>query len=391
MQYAKIVHRLNGPGYKAWDVHGKAKELLARGVDVILLTIGDPDFATPAPIVDAAVASLHKGRTHYTPSLGEMSLRKAIATHHTNLSGQAVASANVAVVAGAQCGLYATAMCLLEAGDEVILFEPVYSTYEPVIGATGATPVHVKLRPELGFHFDPAELAAAITPRTRAILLNTPNNPTGAMLSPEELEALAEVSTRHDLWLITDEVYSNFVYARPHLSPASIPALQERTVVISSLSKSYAMTGWRLGWIIAPPTLISHIGDMLACMLFGQPPFIQDAALHALAHAQAEAEEMRHTYRVRRDLVCATLQEAGSISCHAPEGGMYILIDVSKTGMGGYEFGHALLQQAHVGLLPGEAFGPSLNHYLRLSLTAPDAMLIEACRRIQHFGNSLIR
>lgn len=391
MQYAKIVHRLDGAGYKAWDVHGKAKEMLARGVDVILLTIGDPDVATPGPIVDAAVASLHKGRTHYTPSLGEMSLRSAIAAYHTSLSGQTVTSANVAVVAGAQCGLFATAMCLLEAGDEVILFEPVYSTYEPVIGATGATPVHVKLRPELGFHFDPADLAAAITPRTRAILLNTPNNPTGAMLSPEELEAIAEVSTRHDLWLITDEVYSNFAYARPHLSPVTIPALHERTVVISSLSKSYAMTGWRLGWIIAPPTLIPYIGNMLACMLFGQPPFIQDAAFYALTQGQTEAEQMRSTYRARRDLVCATLQNAGSICCHAPEGGMYVLVDVSRTGMGGYEFGHRLLQEAHVGLLPGEAFGPSLNHYLRLSLTAPDDQLVEACQRIQHFANSLVQ
>ncbi|CAN5790703.1 arginine--pyruvate transaminase AruH [soil metagenome] len=391
MRYSKIVHRLDGSGYHAWDVHGKAKAMLAQGADVILLTIGDPDFATPSPIIDTAIASLRQGRTHYTPSLGEMPLRTAIAAHHQKTSGQATTSANVAVVAGAQCGLYVAAMAVLQTGDEVILPEPVYSTYEPVVGATGATPVYVKLRRELGFHFDPVEMAAAITPRTRAILINTPHNPTGAMLHPEELEALADLSTRHDLWIISDEVYSNFSYTRPHLSPANLPALAERSIVISSLSKSHAMTGWRLGWTIAPAELTNHIGNLLAAMLFGQPPFIQDAALHALTHELAEAKQMRDTYRARRNLVCTALNEAGNVNCYEPEGGMYVLVDVRKTGMSSYDFGHALLEAEKVGLLPGEAFGTTLAGYLRLSLTAPEATLAEACQRIQRFAASLAR
>ncbi len=391
MRYSKIVHRLEGSGYHAWDVHGKAKAMLARGADVILLTIGDPDFATPSPIVETAIASLRQGRTHYTPSLGEMPLRAAIAAHHTQTSGQATTSANVAVVAGAQCGLYVAAMAVLQAGDEVILPEPVYSTYEPVVGASGATPVYVKLRRELDFHFDPTEMAAAITPRTRAILINTPHNPTGAMLHPEELEALADLSTRHNLWIISDEVYSNFNYTRPHLSPANIPALAERSIIISSLSKSHAMTGWRLGWTIAPAELTEHIGNLLAAMLFGQPPFIQDAARHALTHELAEVKQMRDAYRARRDLVCAALNAAGDVGCYEPEGGMYVLVDVRKTGMSSYAFGHALLEAEKVALLPGEAFGSTLAGYLRLSLTAPEAALSEACRRIQRFATSLAR
>jgi len=389
MKYSNIVHRLDGSGYKAWDVHGKARAMLAQGMDVILLTIGDPDFATPLPVIATAVNSLRNDRTHYTPSLGELPLRTAIAAQYTQTTGQPFTAQNVAVVAGAQCGLFVAAMCTLEAGDEVILPEPVYSTYEPVVGAAGAKPVYVPLRPELGFHFDPADLAAAITPRTRAILLTTPHNPTGAMLHPEELETLAELSTRHDLWLISDEVYSHFTYTRPHLSPASIPGLADRTIVISSLSKSHAMTGWRLGWTIAPAELTQHIGNLLAAMLFGQPPFIQDAALHALTTELAEAETMRARYQARRDLVCKALSAAGPVGCCAPEGGMYVLVDVRKTGMSSYAFGHRLVEQEQVALLPGEAFGSTLAGYLRLSLTTSEERLAEACRRIQRFGLSL--
>jgi arginine:pyruvate transaminase len=386
MRYSNIVHHLDGPGYKAWDVHMKAKGMIARGGDVILLTIGDPDFATPDPIIAKAVQSLHSGRTHYTPSLGESFLRQAIAERHSRQIGQAVTSKQVAVVAGAQGGLYIAARCLLQAGDEAILSEPVYSTYQPVIGASGATPVFVPLRPELGFHFDPSELAAAITPATRAILVNTPHNPTGAMLGGEELETLADLCFKYDLWLISDEVYANFAYSRPHLSLGAIADLAERTVVISSLSKSHAMTGWRIGWVIAPPPLIQYMGDLQAAMHFGLPPFVQDAALYALENELAEVEAMRNAYRRRRDRVCALLRDAGALKCLAPEGGIYVLLDVRQMGMSAYEFAHALVEHERVALLPGEAFGTSLAGYLRLSLTAPEERLEEACRRIQRFG-----
>lgn len=388
MRFSKVVERLEGPGYKAWDVHMKARQMKAAGADVLMLTIGDPDFETPPSIVNAAFESIHSGRTHYTPAAGEPQLREAIATLQSR-NRSPLTAANVAVVPGAQCGLYATAMAVLQPGDEVILTEPVYSTYEPVVGATGATPVFVKLHPELGFHFDPDEMAAAVTPRTRAILINTPHNPTGAMLGPEELEALADISTRHNLWLITDEVYSHFAYAKPHLSPANLETLADRTIVISSLSKSHAMTGWRLGWVTGPEELIVHVGSLLACMLFGAPPFIQDAALYALTHEVAEAEEMRQKYQQRREMVCQTLADAGPISCRTPEGGIYVLLDVRKTGMSGYEFGHLLLEKCGVALLPGQAFGTTLSGFLRISLTATDSDLSEACNRIRNFGGSL--
>ncbi|MCB9150976.1 MAG: pyridoxal phosphate-dependent aminotransferase [Caldilineaceae bacterium] len=389
MRFSNTVQRLEGSGYKSWDVHMRARQMKAEGADVLMLTIGDPDFETPPSIVNAAFESIRSGRTHYTRAEGEPELRAAIAAHHAQTGGQPITAANVAVVPGAQCGLYTAAMTVLQPGDEVIIPEPVYSTYEPVVGATGATPVFVNLSPASGFHLDPDALAAAVTPRTRAILVNTPHNPTGAMLGPDEVEALADICLRHDLWLITDEVYSHFAYDRPHLSPANLPELADRAVVISSLSKSHAMTGWRLGWVIGPEPFIAHVGRLLACMLFGAPPFIQDAALYALSHEVAEAEAMRQQYGARRALVCQTLTDAGPITCRAPEGGIYVLLDVRQTGMSGYEFGHLLLDKTGVALLPGQAFGSTLSGFLRISLTAPDADIQEACRRIHEFGSSL--
>lgn len=388
MQFAEIVSRLVGQGYEGWGVHGKARTLIATGVDVILLTIGDPDFATPPAVVDAAVQSLHQGRTHYTPATGELKLRQAIAAHHQQQTGQSVTYENVAVVQGAQCGLYVAALCTLQTGDEVIMSDPVYSTYPPVIGATGATAVYVRLQPTLNFHPNLDEVAAAITPRTRAILFNTPHNPTGAVLRPDEIEVLADLALRHDLWLITDEVYSNFTFTHPHASPAAIAEIADRCITISSLSKSHAMTGWRLGWIVAPQKLIEHAGNLLAVMAYGAPPFIQDAAITAISRELAEVEVMRQAYRRRRDLVHKLLANTPGIRCCDTEGGMYALLDIRSSGLSSMAFADQACEQAHVAMLPGDAFGPTLSGYLRLSLVVPEDRLAEACRRIQQFATA---
>ncbi len=386
MKYADIVDRLTGEGYDGWRVHGKARALIAHGVDVILLTIGDPDFHTPPAVVDAAVQSLARGRTHYTPAAGELKLRQAIASVHAQQTGQAVTYENVAVVQGAQCGLYVAAMCTLQAGDEVIMSDPVYSTYPPVIGATGATGVYVRLRPELNFHPDWDEVAAAITPRTRAILFNTPHNPTGAMLRQDEIELLADLALRHNLWLITDEVYSSFAFAQPHASPASIAAIADRCITISSLSKSHAMTGWRLGWIVAPPAMIAHASDLLAVMAYGGPPFIQDGAIAALTTELAEVQTMRAAYRRRSELVHTLLADTPGLRCCATEGGMYALLDIRSSGLSSMAFADQACAEAHVAVLPGDAFGPALAGYLRLSLVVSEERLTEACQRIHRFA-----
>jgi len=388
MRFSSFVDRIAGEGSQAWAVHNRALALRAEGRDVILLSVGDPDLDTPAPIVARLAESVRAGRTHYTPIAGEPALRRAIAGKHRRITGQQVEPGQVVVVPGAQCGLFATAQCLLEPGCEAILFDPAYTTYEAVIEATGARPVRVRLEPERGFHFDPAALAAAVTPRTRAILMNSPHNPTGAVATRAEVEAVAEACRAHDLWLISDEVYAGLTFERPHLSPCALPGMAERTAVVSSLSKSHAMTGWRLGWVVGPPALAEHLGRLLLCMLYGLPPFIQDAAVTALA---TEVADMRALYRRRRDLVCDRLAQLPGLVCHRPESGMFAMLDVRPTGLSAADFAGRLLDQQAVSLLPGDGFGPAGRGHVRLCLAAPEPRLLEACERIARFLGSLAR
>lgn len=386
MKYAEIVTRLRGQGYGGWRVHMRARQLIAEGADIILLTIGDPDFDTPSTIVDRAVHSLQHGRTHYTPATGEVQLRAAIAARHMAETGQPVTYENVAVTQGAQGALFVATMCTLQPGDEVIMSDPVYSTYPPVIGATGATPVYVPLHAHLNFHPDLDEVAAAITSRTRAILFNTPHNPTGAVLRRAEIERLADLASEHDLWLLTDEVYSNFTYQYAHTSPASIPRIADRVITISSLSKSHAMTGWRLGWVVGPTEMIEHAGNLLAVMAYGGPPFIQDGAIQALTNEIAEVIEMKMAYRRRAEIVNELLAELPGLQCCTTEGGMYALLDVRSSGISSMELADRFCEDAGVALLPGDAFGPNLAGYLRLSLVVAEDRLTEACRRLRHYA-----
>ncbi|MFU8817908.1 MAG: pyridoxal phosphate-dependent aminotransferase [Pseudomonadales bacterium] len=391
--FAPLVERIAGEGSRAWEIHTRARQLQAEGADIILLSVGDPDFATPPAIVARAVESLGQGDTHYTPIAGLPRLRQAVARNHQQLTGQQVAPEQVVVTAGAQNALYAVAQCILEPGSEVIVPEPTYVTYEAVIGTTGATRVVVPLAPENGFRPDPAAIAAAVTSQTRAILLNTPHNPTGAMIPRDVLEAIAAICRAHDLWLITDEVYAALTFEAEHVSPASLPGMAQRSVVISSLSKSHAMTGWRVGWVVAPRALAAHLETLLLCMLYGTPGFVQEAAIVALSAEMTEQDEMRASYRRRRDLVCGRL-EAGQangapVSCHRPAGGMFVVIDVRASGLSGRDFAWGLLEQEGVSLLPAEAFGPSARGHLRLSLAASEAVLEEACRRIIRYAASI--
>ncbi len=387
MKHASRVNRTISQGSAGWAVHARANDMMASGEDVILLTIGDPDFETPAPIVETAVSSLLSGRTHYTPLLGEKKLRQAIADYQGRLYGDSALTAdNVIVVIGAQCGLYVSAMCTLEQGDEVIVLDPTYSTYAYVLGASGAKSVFVPLRPERNFQVDPKDVAAAITDRTRAIFLNTPHNPTGAVVHREEMESLAALCLEHDLWMITDEVYGALTYEQAHICAASLPNMADRTLTISSLSKSHAMPGFRLGWVTGPAETINLMGNLCAGMLFGVSPFVQDAALEALTGSLGEIEKMRIAYRARRDLVHECLQDTPGISCQLPEGGLYMMIDIRETGIDAMSFADQLLDMEKVALLPGEAFGPGGKGHLRLSLVEPAEILAEACRRISRFA-----
>jgi len=253
MKYASIVNRLDTPAAYAWSIHDKARRRRDNGEDIILLSVGDPDFETPAAITQAAVKSLEAGRTHYGFFAGEPALRQAIADRHAALTGQTLSPDQVVICPGAQNGLFAAVLCLVEPGDEVLEPDPRYVTYESVVDACGATRVDVSLDVDRGFHLDPARLEAAVTDRTRMVLLNTPHNPTGMVMTREELEGVAEVALRHD------EVYAELTFDVPHISVCSLPRIVDRSVSIGSLSKSHAMQGWRIGWVIAPPDLSEHL------------------------------------------------------------------------------------------------------------------------------------
>ncbi len=391
MRFSNLTQRIAGRGAEAWHVHFLAAQKKRAGADVIFLTVGEPDFDTPPVVVEAAERAMRAGDTHYTDIVGTLALREAVADWHFQTTGQRVTPDQVVVGAGAQNALYSTLQMVAGAGDEVITPDPSYSTYEAVVGASGAALVSIPLLPGQGFRLDLEALAAAVTPRTRAILINSPHNPTGSAMSRSEVEAIAAIAQKHDLWLISDEVYAALCFEGEHISPASLPGMAERTVVVSSLSKSHAMTGWRVGWAIGPLELARNLHNLFLCMLYGSPGFIQAAAVVAIREASSEVAIMRETYRRRRDLVAPWLDRLPGLSCRLPAGGMFCMADCRESGLSSKEFALRLLEEENVAVLPGDGFGRQTEGFLRLSLGLPDEVLAEACRRIEAFCARLAR
>lgn len=389
MRFSPLVDRLLGEGTSAWDLHYRAVADQRGGRDVIILSVGDPDFDTPAAITEATVAALRAGDTHYSDLLGLEELRAAIAGRHQEKTGQATSIDNVAVMAGAQCGLFASALCLLAPGDEVIVPEPMYVTYEATLQAPGAKIVRVPQRAENGFHLDPQYIAQAITPRTRAIYFATPCNPTGAMISRATAEQMAALAMQHDLWVVSDEVYATLTFGREHISVAGMPGMADRAVTVGSLSKSHAMTGWRMGWIVGPKALIGHVHNLSMAMLYGLPTFLQRGALVALEQDLAEVEAMRAAYQRRRDMAVARLNQVPGLKCLSPDAGMFMMLDVRGTGLSAGEFAVRLYDATGVAVLDATAFGPSAAGHVRVSFVADDTSLEEACRRISTFTRGL--
>ncbi|HZT86871.1 MAG TPA: pyridoxal phosphate-dependent aminotransferase [Stellaceae bacterium] len=380
--YSQLADRLAVRGADAWAVHQAAARLAEAGHDVIFLTIGDPDQAPPEALIEDTVAALRRHRTGYSATLGYPALREAIAARQVRRTGRLCGAENVAVVPGAQGGLYCAIQLLAGPGDEIVVLEPAYATYEPVIAAAGARMVTVPLNPGRGFHPDLDRVAAAITPHTRVLWINTPHNPTGAVFTADEIAGIAALCRRHDLWLLSDEVYEDLAFARPHVSVWSLPDMADRAVVVSSLSKSHAVPAFRLGWVIGPPALVRHLFNLILCMTYGSPAFIQLGALAAFAEELPEVAALREDYRRRADRLCGILAEAPKCRIVAPEGGMFVLLDVRGTGLGASEFAHGLLNSERVAVLPCDGFGPSAAGHLRISLTEPVARLQDAGRRI---------
>ncbi|MCS3416444.1 arginine:pyruvate transaminase [Pseudomonas sp. BIGb0450] len=385
MRFSPFVERIAGQGVAAWDIHHAAFQASSKGEDIIILSVGDPDFATPSFITDAAVEALRQGDTHYTEIPGRPALRDAIAARYSKSLARPLSAENVITVAGAQNALFVTSLCLLQAGDEVIVLDPMYVTYEATLKASGATLVRVPCSADSGFRLDPALLAAAITPRTRAIFFSNPNNPTGVVLTPQELQAIADLAIEHELWVVVDEVYESLVFDGEYHSLAALPGMAERCIVIGSLSKSHAMTGWRIGWIVAEPAMVAHAETLVLSMLYGLPGFVMQAATAAVLAHDEVTHGMRETYRRRRDLVVTGLAGCPGIHVRAPQAGMFVLVDVRDTGLSSLDFAWRLFREAGVSVLDAAAFGEPAQGFVRLSFTLGEARLAEACERISRF------
>ena len=381
MRYASITDRLQNLGSDKWAIHAEARRMKAAGKPVIELTIGEPDVPPDPALLDEAIRAIHAGRYRYSNGRGEPSVVEALVRRYQKRRSS-VSAANVLCFPGTQTALFAVMLGLVEAGDAVLVGDPLYATYEGVIRASGAERIAVPLRPENGFHMKAADLEAAITPQCRVLLLNTPHNPTGAVLTAGEIAEIGAVCRRHDLWIVCDEVYEQLVFGPGFASPFDNPDLAERTVVVSSISKSHAAPGFRSGWAIGPAEFCARLLAVSETMLFGVQPFIADMTAYALDNPIATAATMRKTYKARAARFLDALSRAPGLVPLPPEAGMFIVVDVSGTGMSGEDFAWALLEEEMVAVMPGSSFGEGAAGFIRLSLTVPDAHIDEACRRI---------
>jgi len=389
MKFAALTDNINQDRIDGWAVHTRAEARVAAGEEIIMLSIGqEGDEHTPAVIVDAAVDSLRRGRHHYSQVEGIPDLRSAIAGYHTRLTGQTVTAANCTVHSGAQNALFSVALCLLQSGDEVILSEPHYTTYPSTLAATGANPVRLPVSADNDFVLDPDKVRKAITPRTRAIVLNAPSNPLGTLYSRAHYEAIIAMCDEHDIWLVSDEVYTALVEPEERVSPASLPGAERLCVTLSSLSKSHRMTGWRIGWAVAPLELAEHLGRLSLSMHYGLPAFIQDAAIRAM-----DSDDITATVRAamleRRKVIQQHLQPSNGVTLFDSGVGMFVVLDVSATGLTADAFASRLLADHAVSTLPCDGFGPAGRYLVRVGLCVDGEQLTTACKRINTFMQKL--
>jgi aminotransferase len=358
--------------------------------DVISLGVGEPDFDTPPAVVQAGIAALQAGRTHYTSNYGTIELRRALAEHLERRYGVAYdPDREIVVTVGSSEALAASLAAVVDPGDEVVVAEPTYVAYTPDIIFAGATPVFVPTHPEDGWQLDPDAVEAAITPRTRALFLGFPNNPTGAVLEPERLRALAQIADRHDLVVISDEVYDRLVYGgHRHEAFSAMPGMRDRTILLGGFSKAYAMTGWRVGYACAPADLLDGIIKVHQYIIMSAPTIAQDAAVVALAEADADVDRMVAEYDRRRRMFVAGLQRIG-LPTAEPRGAFYAFPSIAGSGLSSDEFSERLLFEHQVAVIPGTAFGASGEGYVRASLATSYEKLEEALVRIERFLSTL--
>jgi len=385
----RLAERVQDIGTEtAFEAAARARALEATGRDVIHLEIGEPDFDTPANVREAAKRALDEGWTHYGPPLGLPALREAIATDATARKRFAVDPENVVVTPGAKPIMFYALLALAQPGDEVIYPDPGFPIYESMTRFVGATPVPIPLREENEFRMDVQELRSLVTDRTRLIIFNSPHNPTGSVLTEEDLRAIADLAAERDITVLADEIYGRILYEGEHHSIAALPGMAERTIVLDGFSKTWAMTGWRLGYAILPPDLLPVFSRLIINSVSCTSSHSQMAAVEALTGPQDDVEAMVEEFRARRELIVNGLDAIPGIRCLKPHGAFYVFPNVSCTGMAGPEMANRLLDEAGVACLAGTAFGRVGRDHLRVSYANSRENISRALERIAQVAAS---
>lgn len=381
------VTRLGTEG--AFAVLARARELERRGRDVIHLEIGEPDFETPPHVAEAGIAAIRAGNTHYCQTAGLPELREAAAATLSRTRGVSLGPESVVVANGAKPFLFFTVLATCGPGDEVIYPDPGFPIYESAIRFAGATPVPLPLHEERGFGVDPAQLQTLLNERTRLVILNSPENPTGGIIPAADLEQVAHAILRTPAWVLSDEVYARITYGQPAPSLASLPGLLERTILLDGFSKTYAMTGWRLGYAAVPEQLVDPLTRLIVNSTSCVPPFVQLAGVAALLGPQDAVDAMVAEFRSRRDFLVPALNGIPGISCVEPLGAFYAFPNIGSLPLSADEFADRLLGEAGVALLSGSAFGSHAAGHVRISYAASLESLERAVERIAGFVASL--
>ena len=385
----RLAQRMSRLGTEtAFEVLAKARRLEAEGMDVIHLEIGEPDFDSPANVIDAGSDAIRNGFTHYNPSPGYPELRDRIAEEISSTRGISVTGDNVVVTPGGKPIMFFVILALVDQGDEVLYPNPGFPIYESMIEFVGGVAVPMQLHESMGFNLDVDQVAESITERTKLMIVNSPNNPCGSILPEGDLERLAALAKEHDIVVLSDEIYSRFVYEGEHHSISSYPAMRDRTIILDGFSKTYAMTGWRIGYGTMPLELVEPISRLVTNSVSCTASFTQMAALEALNGSQDAMDRMVSEFKRRRDTIVHGLNDIPCISCPMPQGAFYVFPSVEETGMSSRQFADELLPEAGVACLAGESFGRYGDGYVRFSFANSIENIETALQRVDKFVRS---
>ena len=388
MQASKRISTILGGGSDGWEVFLRAREMINEGTPVTELTIGEHDIRTAAPILQDMHRAAIDGHTGYADIPGTMALRDAIAARVTQCTGVPTRRENVMVTPGGQSALFAAHTAVIDPDDTALYIDPYYATYPGTLRGASATPLVVQALASNAFQPRAADISA-VAKGAKSLLINSPNNPTGVVYSRETLEGIADVCKEHDLWLISDEVYDTQIWEGEHISPRALDGMAERTLVVGSMSKSHAMTGSRIGWIIGPEDMIKQLINLATHTTYGVPGFVQDAALFALELGGDFEAKIAEPFRRRRELAQTVIAAQNTVGVVPNAGAMYMMLDISATGMSGQEFAFALLDAHHIAVMPGESFGAAAAGHVRVAMTIEDTAFEAALKTLCDFATTL--